>query len=90
MTSLSTLFGGGDTGTTQDPLQEGYPVVCVYGGSFNQYHDVRLHRVHSGELIGSPWGGQTNSTASYWSGQQNYHMFVLQLVFPQVWCLAFY
>lgn len=76
MTSLSTLFGGGDTGgAAQDPLQEGYPVIAVYGGSFNQFFDVRLHRVHSGELIGSPWGGMTNSTANYWSGQQNMHMF---------------
>ena len=76
MTSLSTLFGGGDTGSAaQDPLQEGLPVVAIYGGSFNQHWDVRLHRVHSGELIGSPWGAMTNSTASYASGQQNMHEF---------------
>lgn len=76
MTSLSTLFGGGDTGgAAQDPLQEGYPVVAVYGGSFNDYFDLRLHRVHSGELVGSPWGAITNSTASYAHGQNNMHEF---------------
>ena len=77
MTSLSTLFGGGDTGAAaaQDPLQEGYPVVAMYGGSFNQYFDLRLHRVHSGELIGTPWSAITNSTASYHHGQSNMHEF---------------
>lgn len=74
MTSLSTLFGGGESSGV-DPLQEGYPVIAVYGGSFNQYFDIRLHRVHSGELVGSPWGSMTNSTASYASGQQNMHEF---------------
>ena len=76
MTSLSTLFGGGDTGSAaQDPLQEGYPVIAVYGGSFNDNWDVRLHRVHSGELVGSPWGAITNSTASYSHGMSNTHIF---------------
>lgn len=71
MTSLSTLFGGGQSSSSADPLQEGYPVIAMYGGSFNQYFDIRLHRVHSGELVGSPWGGMTNSTANYWTGQQS-------------------
>jgi hypothetical protein len=76
MTSLSTLYGGGDSGGAgTDPLQEGYPVVAIYGGSFNDNSDVRLHRVHSGELVGSPWGAITNSTASYQHGQANMHMF---------------
>tara|TARA_B100000902_G_scaffold62439_1_gene69385 strand:+ start:720 stop:2198 length:1479 start_codon:yes stop_codon:yes gene_type:complete len=77
MTSLSTLFGGGDTGAAaaQDPLQEGYPVIAVYGGNFNTYFDLRLHRVHTGEVLGSPWGTANNSTNDYYSGQQNMHMF---------------
>jgi len=85
MTSLSTLFGGGDTGAAaQDPLQEGYPVVCIYGGSFNDHWDVRLHRVHSGELVGSPWGGITNSTANYAHGMNNLHTFGYQNDFGQL------
>ena len=76
MTSLSTLFSSGAaTGAGQDPLEEGLPVIAVYGGDFNQNFDLRLHRVHSGELMGSPWGAITNSTASYSHGQTNMHMF---------------
>lgn len=73
MTSLSTLFGGGSSGV--DPLKEGLPVVAIYGGSFNDHWDVRLHRVHSGELVASPWAAITNSTASYAHGQSSLHMF---------------
>jgi len=79
MTSLSTLFGGGDTGGGgADPLLEGLPCVAIYGGSFNDYFDMRIHRVHSGELIGSPWGAITNSTANYAHGMANYQMFGYQ------------
>lgn len=74
MTSLSTLFGGGSSGGA-DPLQEGLPVVALYGGDFNQNWDVRLHKVHSGELVGSPWAAITNSTASYAHGQSHIQMF---------------
>ena len=74
MASLSTLFGGGDTSGT-DPQLEGLPTVCVYGGTFNQFYDVRVHRVHSGELFGSPWGSITNSTASYAHGMSTLHEF---------------
>ena len=77
MTSLSTLFSSGDAGAGagQDPLEEGLPTIAVYGGDFNQNFDVRLHRVHSGELMGSPWSAITNSTASYSHGQSNMQMF---------------
>lgn len=74
MTSLSTLFGGGQT-SGADPLQEGLPCVAVYGGDFNTYFDMRVHRVHSGELVGAPWGAVTNSTANYYHGMTNYQMF---------------
>jgi len=75
MTTLSTLFGGGDSAAGADPLQEGLPCVAVYGGGFNDYFDMRVHRVHSGELIGAPWGAVTNSTANYYHGMVNYQMF---------------
>lgn len=74
MSSLSTLFGGGSGGGA-DPLQEGLPVIAMYGGSFNEYWEVRLHRVHSGEIVGSPWAAITNSTASYAHGQSTTQMF---------------
>lgn len=76
MASLSTLFGGGSGGA--DPLIEGLPVVAVYGGDFNQRWDVKLHRVHSGELVGTPWAAITNSTASYSHGMSNLHEFGYQ------------
>ena len=74
MTSLSTLFGGGQT-SGADPLQEGLPCVAVYGGDFNTYWDMRIHRVDSGELVGAPWGAVTNSTANYYHGMTNMQMF---------------
>ena len=56
-------------------MEEGLPVIAVYGGSFNDHFDLRLHRVHSGELMGSPWAAISNSTASYAHGQSNMHVF---------------
>jgi hypothetical protein len=75
MTSLSTLFGGGDGGGAIDQEKEGYPCVAVYGGDFNQWWDLKLMRVDSGEVIGSPWAAITNSTADYHHGMSHLQTF---------------
>lgn len=74
MTSLSQLFGGG-SGDAIDQEKEGYPCVAVYGGDFNQWWDLKLMRVDSGEVIGSPWAAITNSTADYHHGMSHLQTF---------------
>ena len=70
MANLSQFLGGG-AGESDDPRKEGAPLYCMYGGNFNSHFDTCVRDATTHDSVGAPWGGATNSTASYSFGQMS-------------------